>query len=464
MPAPDPLFDPVVPVNFPGYARPVQGTPWREELTVEIVLSVVISLIVGFVVATLLHRRGAGDRSHTLEESRKEALDVREQLARAEAQRDSAVDQLQQLKQDRETLKDSLKAFSAEQLKENREEFLKHAELRLGKTEEKHSSELSKRHEEIEKQFEGVQKKMETFQELHRKIEEQRVKDFGSLNQQVLGLAEQTKAVEAASNALSTALRGSSQSRGKWGEMALRNIVEAAGMTEHCDFEEQKVDDDTRPDMVVRMPGEGRIPIDAKVPYAEYERAIAADDPAEQKKYFAEHGKVVRNTMLELAKKNYAEKIDGDVDFTVMFIPVESVAAAAFAARPDLQEEAIEKKILIVTPVTLIALLKTVGIYWQQEKLAANAQVIWEETSRLHDRLKTFHGHMKKVGKGLNSALDGFNSAVGSWERSVLPQARSIESLSRKAELPELERIDKLVRDVNSEIAHEALPEPEETL
>ncbi|MGE4619989.1 MAG: DNA recombination protein RmuC [Planctomycetota bacterium] len=418
-----------------------------------------IALLIGFVVATLLQRRSQSDHSRALEESRQETMTTREDLARAEAQRDAAVDQLQQLKDDRESLKDSLKVFSAEQLKENRDEFLKHAEERLGKSEKHHTSELTKRHDEIEKQFKGVQENMAGFEKLHREIEVQRVKDFGSLKQQVVDLSVQTKAVEAASHALSVALRGSSQSRGKWGEMALRNIVEAAGMTEHCDFEEQKSDDDTRPDLIVRMPGHGRIPIDAKVPYAEYERAMAAEDPLEQKKFLSEHGKVVRNTMLDLAKKNYADKLDGEVDFTVMFIPVESVAAAAFAARPDLQEEAIEKKILIVTPVTLIALLKTVGIYWQQEKLAANAQVIWEETSQLHDRLKTFHGHIKKVGKGLNSALEGFNSAVGSWERSVLPKARSIESLSRKEELPELDRIEKVIREVDAEV----LPEPEET-
>lgn len=431
----------------------------------EKVLYVAVSLVVGFVVASLIQRRGSSDQSRALEESRSETISAKEQLARSEAQKDAAVEKYEQLKEDRESLQGQLKIFSAEQLKENREEFLKHAEERFSRTEQKNSAELAKRHEAIEKNLEGVQKKMETYQEMNRKIEEQRTKDFGSLNQHVLGLAAQTKAVEEASQSLSTALRGSSQSRGKWGEMALRNIVEAAGMTEHCDFEEQDQGDrDRRPDMVVHLPGDGRIPIDSKVPYVDYDRAMEASDREEEKKHLELHGKNIRNTMLELAKRDYPGLVGGQVEYTVMFIPIESVAAAAFSTQPNLQEEALEKKILIVTPVTLIALLKTVGLYWQQERLAANAKEIWDETLELHGRLKTFHGHLSKVGKNLGRAVEGYNSAIASYEGRVLPKARSIESLSQKEGLPEMDRIDKVVRDVDAEISQESLPEPEETL
>ena len=424
-----------------------------------------ISLVVDFVLASLLSRRGEAERSRLLEESRKETVDTREQLARAEAQRDAAIEQLQQLKQDRESIKDSLKVFSAEQLKENRDEFRKYAEERLGESEEKHVAELTKRHEAIEKQFDGVQKKMDTFQDLHQKIEEQRIKAFSELNTRVLGLSVETKAATEATQTLSTVLKGSSQSRGKWGEMTLRNIVEVAGMTEHCDFEEQdQGDTDRRPDMVVNLPGEGRIPIDSKVPFADYERAMEATDREEEKKHLELHGKKMRTTMLDLAKRDYPSIVGGKVDFTIMFIPIESVAAAAFSTQPNLQQEAIENKILIATPVTLIALLKTVGIYWQQEKLAANAQEIWNETCDLHDRLKVFHVHLAKVGKNLDRAVGGFNSAVASFEGRVLPKARTIEALSQKDGLPEMDRIERVVREVDAKAVPEALPEPEETL
>ena len=268
------------------------------------------SLVVGFAIAYLLLRlSGFGRGGDSIK------------LARAEAERDAARDQLLQLKADRQTLKESIQAFSADLLKENRVEFLKHAEERLGWAEEKHKSELTQRHEAIEKQFKGVQEKMDSFQEMNRKIELQRIKEFGALSQQLLGLEGQTRAVEKASHSLSTALRGSSQSRGKWGEMALRNIVDVAGMTEHCDFEEQdQKDADKRPDMVVRLPGEGKIPIDSKVPFIDYERALEATDPVDQKKHLEAHGKSVRATMLELAKRDYPSVVGGKVDYTVMFI------------------------------------------------------------------------------------------------------------------------------------------------
>ncbi len=482
----------MAPEGIHGYARTLGAIRAGEENLVEpeTLLMVAVALVVGFVVAKLMMKNKSSEltddaaalssqleqarsdanesrdsfiRSETQLESAQKQLDqlrvnldeatheakvARESLVQSIAERDAAKDQLEQLKEDRKTLKESMQAISADQLKENREEFLKHAEERLGKTEEKNSIEMTHRHEAIEKQFKGVREKMETFQEIHRKIEEQRIKDFGSLNQQVLGLATQAKAVEEASQSLSTALRGSSQSRGKWGEMSLRNIVEAAGMTEHCDFEEQdQGDSDKRPDMVVYLPGEGRIPIDSKAPYADYERAMEATDREEEMKHLELHGKKMRSTMIDLAKRDYPSIVGGKVDFTVMFIPIESVAAAAFSTQPNLQQEAIENKILIATPVTLIALLKTVGIYWQQEKLAANAQEIWTETSKLHDRLKTFHGHLSRVGKNLSTVVDGYNSAVASFEARVLPKARVIEKLSRKEGLKELPRVETEVRD-----------------
>ncbi|MDE0960890.1 MAG: DNA recombination protein RmuC [Planctomycetota bacterium] len=373
---------------------------------------------------------------------------ARESLVAAQSERSAAVDQLKQLKEDREVIKESIQAFSATQMKENREQFLEQAEERLGQSEQKHASELTKRHEAIEVQFKGVQEKLATFQEMNRKIEEQRIKAFGSLNQQVLDLSVQTKAVETASLSLSAALKGSSQSRGKWGEMALKNIVEVAGMTEHCDFEEQDQNaGERRPDMVVRLPGDGRIPIDAKVPWADFDRAQEATDPAECQAHLVALGKTVRRTMKELSERDYPRLVGGKVDYTVMFIAIESVAAAAFSVEPNLQQEAIEKKILIATPVTLIALLKTVGLYWQQEKLAANAQEIWDETSELHERLNVFHGHLAKVGKNLNTAVIGYNSAVGSFEGRVLPKARIIEKLSNKEGLKELPRVETDVRD-----------------
>ena len=135
-------------------------------------------------------------------------------------------------------------------------------------------------------------------------------------------LHQQAKDLGQTNTELSTALRGSSQSRGKWGEMALRNIVEAAGMTEHCDFTEQTADaSGTRPDLIVKLPGDACIPIDAKVPFSDYERMVNETDPEQRLNHLKRHGDVVRSTMKELAKRDYPEQLGGEIDFTVMFVP-----------------------------------------------------------------------------------------------------------------------------------------------
>ncbi|NCG55378.1 MAG: DNA recombination protein RmuC [Proteobacteria bacterium] len=424
---------------------------------------VIVGSFIGFALGVVFSRRSIGDLRNNLgqqealtEKYISESREARENLARTEAERDASKDQLRQVEAERQSVKEAVQAFSAEQLEKNRKQFLDHAEQRLGVSEEKHVSELEKRHDSIEKQFVLFKDQMERFQDQHQKIEKSRTEAFTSLNEHVKQLSDQTLKVGEEARSLSTALKGSSQKRGKWGEMALENICEMAGMTEHCDFVRQDQDSgDKRPDLVVRVPGEGKIPIDAKVPYSDYERAIESNDPEERDRCFVAHGKTVRTTMIELAKRDYPGQLGGRVDFTVMFIPIESVAAAAFAAQPDLQEEAIKKKILITTPVTLIALLKTVAIYWQQEKLAENAQKIWEESSQLHDRLKKFCEHMGKVGINLNRAVKTYNDAVGSFEGRVIPKARTIENLTAKAgsdQLDSLKSLDGMARSMSPEL------------
>jgi DNA recombination protein RmuC len=378
---------------------------------------------------------------------------AREELAATGAERDAARAQLKQLQEDRETMKESFGSMAADQLKLSRDELLKQAGERFEKSELKQAGELQKRHDSIEKEFKTLTETVRNFEKMHSQIEKDRTEAFSAMREQVTSLRAQTVELGQSSSELSIALRGSSQSRGKWGELALRNICEAAGMTEHCDFIEQSAEDSAkRPDLIVRLPGEGLIPIDAKVPYAEYERMVGETDPAERKVLLRKHGEVVRTTMLSLAKRDYPGLLGGQIDFTVMFIPIESVAAAAFEARPDLQQEAIDHAILIVTPVTLIALLRTVGLYWRQEKLAQNAQEIWKAARLLHERIQKFQVHLGKAARGLEGAVKEFNKAMASYESRVLPQGRRIEQLAgieAGAALPEPNRIEIQPREVS---------------
>jgi DNA recombination protein RmuC len=387
-------------------------------------LIAVVAFLAGAIAAYAWMVRSQGRANTELQEAR-------EERATAEAQRAAAQEQVKQLKEDREGLKESFTAIAAEQLKSSRDEFLKQAGERFEKSEQKQAGELQKRHEAIEKEFKALGETVKNFEQMHGEIEKQRTQDFSAMRQQILSLHSQTAELGRSSAQLSIALKGSSQSRGKWGELALRNICEAAGMTEHCDFLEQSSDDSgKRPDLIVKLPGEGMIPIDAKVPYADYERMIEETDPERRKALAKKHGEVMRTTMLDLAKRDYPGQLGAETDFTVMFVPIESVVSAAFEARPDLQQEAIDHRILIVTPVTLIALLRTVGLYWKHEKLARNAREIWQAARDLHSRIQTFQGHLAKAGRGLENAVNQFNSAIGSYETRVLPAGRRIEQLS----------------------------------
>ena len=383
-------------------------------------------------VALLLGAAGAyAWAARSLSRANEDLRTAREDLAAAAAQRDAAREQVKDIQQDREALKESFGAVAADQLKLSRDEFLKQAGERFDMSEQKQAGELQKRHESIEKEFKTLTDTVKNFEKMHSEVEKQRIEEFGAMREQVSSLRNRAEELGESSTRLSIALKGSSQSRGKWGELALRNICEAAGMTEHCDFKEQFGDESgKRPDLVVSLPGEGIIPIDAKVPWADYERMIEETDPEKRKALAKRHGEVMRSTMLDLAKRDYPKLLGAESDFTVMFVPVESVVSAAFEARPDLQEEAVAKGILIVTPVTLIALLRTVGLYWRQEKLARNAKDIWEAADEMHGRMRSFQGHLAKVGSGLDAAIGAFNAAIGSYERRVIPSGRRIEELS----------------------------------
>lgn len=390
-----------------------------------------LGLLVGALASGLWARSASRQLRQALAQADEKNRKQGEELARSEATGDAQKERLEQLTADRESLKESFGALAAQQLKSNRDEFLKQAEERFGRSEEKHKGELEKRHEAIEKEFKNVTESLEKFRKLHDEQDAQRTKDFSALRQQMLQLGDKTEKLGESTTGLSTALRGSSQSRGKWGEMALKNIVEAAGMTEHCDFVEQSAGDSgKRPDLVVRLPGEARIPIDSKVPYADYDRMMEATDHEAREAHMRKHGENVRSTMRDLAKRDYADEFPGEIDFTIMFIAIESSASTAFAVLPDLQEEAIKNKILITTPVTLIALLRTVAIYWRQEQMARNAKEVWAEAQELHKRLGIFHGHLEKVRTGLDGAVKHFNKAIGSYESRILPQGRKIDALS----------------------------------
>jgi len=269
------------------------------------------------------------------------------------------------------------------------------------------------------------------------------------------------------------------KTRGEWGEVQLKRCVEIAGMTEHVDFVVQTSlhgdDGLLRPDAIVMLPGDRRVVIDSKVPLDAYLEVLEAEDEASRKGELIRHARQVRDHVTKLASKRYQEQFaSGDTpDFVVCFMPSEAALHAAFEAEPSLYDHALEQKILIATPTTLVGLLRTVELGWRQERIAAEAQEIASTAKDLHSRMGVFLGHLSKAGRQLDSAVKAYNSAVGSAESRVLPQVRRFQELGAASgeELEAPKPVEQAVRQIvaeelseieaGAEPAVEQLPEAE---
>lgn len=249
------------------------------------------------------------------------------------------------------------------------------------------------------------------------------------------------------------------KTRGEWGEVQLKRCVEIAGMTEHVDFEVQKTlhgeDGVLRPDAVVMLPGERRVVIDSKVPLDAYLEVIEAEDETSRKVELLRHARQVRDHITKLSSKRYQDQFaSGDSpDFVVCFMPSEAALHAAFEAEPALYDYALEQKILIATPTTLVGLLRTIELGWRQERIAAEAQEIASAAKDLYGRMGVFLRHLSKAGRQLGSAVNAYNEAIGSADSRVMPQMRRFQELGAASgeELETAKPIDHTVRPILAE-------------
>jgi DNA recombination protein RmuC len=264
-------------------------------------------------------------------------------------------------------------------------------------------------------------------------IERERVRSFASIAERMEGMAAASDVLRGETANLARALR-SSNVRGAWGELQLKRAVELAGMVERCDFTVQHTTTDgddgrLRPDMIVHLPGDKTIVVDAKTPATAVLEAVNCDDDALRRRLCAEHVVAVRRHIEVLSRKAYWEQFERAPEFVVMFLPSEAFFSTAIEFDPALFEHAFEQKVLIATPTTLVALLKAVAFGWRQEAVAQNAQEISELGRELHDRIRTLGEHFADVGDHLAKSVQAYNRAVGSLERRVLPQARRFQTL-----------------------------------
>jgi DNA recombination protein RmuC len=270
------------------------------------------------------------------------------------------------------------------------------------------------------------------FEQHVHEVEKERKESYGSITSQVDSLRRSQEQLTVETKNLVTALRRP-QARGRWGEMQLRKVVEMAGMTEHCDFDEQlslRTDDDVlqRPDLVVHLPDQAEVVVDSKVPLSAYLDAIEATDDAVRTQQLRAHAKQVRTHVQKLASKEYWRQFQNSPDFVVCFVPGDALLSAAFEADPTLTEYALANKVLLTGPTALIALLQTVSYGWRQERLARNTQQIQNLAEELYNRLGKFASHLAKLRSSLDRAVGSYNDAVSSLETRLLPTARRLRA------------------------------------
>ncbi len=347
----------------------------------------------------------------------------------------------------------TVKGIAAEALDGSQKSFLQLAEQVFARHKEGADKTLEQRQKEIAALLAPINKSLEDYKTGLGEIEKARAAAYGGLSEEMKALVLMQADASAQTRKLVNALQAAPKTRGRWGEHQLHNVMELSGMSAHVDFlpEQSFAGDDgkLRPDVIIRLPGERRIVVDAKTSMAAYLDAVEAADDDTREAHLVLHARQLRTHMRLLAGKAYWDALPCTPDFVAMFIPGENFYAAAIERDPQLFEDAIENKVLIVTPTTLIALAKAIAIGWRQEKIAENARHIGELGRELYRRLATMGGHVAGVGAGLDSAVKRYNELVGSLESRVLPQARRFSELEldgTQEPLAELRQVETQIR------------------
>jgi DNA recombination protein RmuC len=374
--------------------------------------------------------------------------------AHLEHERSLSAERLETLSRAQGQLSDTFKALSAEALQAGMMQLSELAKAQLQSVQAEARGELEKRQQAVEQLVAPIKDGLGRVDQQLTRLDQERRESRGRLEAQLRTLTETGEKLRTETGALVTALR-KPNARGQWGQMQLRNVVELAGMVKYCDFYEQAAlgaeDSSLRPDAIVRMPGGKHVMVDAKAPLQGVLDAYEARDEDERQRHLRDHARLLRKHVRALADKAYWDQLESAPDFVVLFLPGEHLYGAALEADPGLIEEAMAKRVLIATPTTLLAILRAVAYGWQQERVAESAQAISELGRELHGRLARLSGLLSKLGTRLNSTVNAYNEAVGSYEARVMPGARRFAEhgvATAGGELHELEQVTVSARTV----------------
>ena len=375
-----------------------------------------------------------------LQRSRREqALHVEIEVLRARVKSEAtqSAEREQALTRTREQLQGVFGELAQKTLQSNSEVFLQLARERLDRQQQRASSDLKERETAIETLVAPIREALAKSEAQIQSIERDRIDAFATLKNQMELLSTSQSLLSRETRNLVTALRRPDV-RGRWGELTLRRVVELSGMTKHVDFTEQQHQSGeggaVRPDMVVHLPERRDIVVDVKTPLDAYLAAVEAQDGEERKAQLRRHAQIVAARVRELAGKQYWAQFERSPDFVVMFLPGDQFLAAALEELPDLFDESLRQNVVIATPSSLAALLKSVAYGWKQAVLADNAAEVRKLGEDLYQRLAVFGEHLARLGKSLGGSSEHFNKAVGSLEQQVLPAARRFPELGLRVD------------------------------
>ena len=363
-----------------------------------------------------------------------------------ESQRANTAEQRRLLEEAEKKLKEAFQSLASEALQASNKRFMDLARASFDSLQKEASGDLEQRKVAIGGMVEPLEKAVNELRVEVNKIESARQEAYGSLRTEVQQLATTSKELRQETGSLVSSLK-QPQVKGKWGELTLRRAVELAGMSPHCDFlEQQSVDTEEgrlRPDMIVHLPGETQIVIDAKVPLHAFLAAVSARSDVEYREAMTQHASLVRDHINRLSAKEYWKQFEPTPEFVVLFVPGESFFSAALEQDRTLIEDAIEKRVVLASPTTLIALLRAIAYGWKQQLVAENAERIKDLGKELYDRILKFAEHLSDVAKGLERANKAYNNAVSSFDSRLVPSARKFKEMGvGSANVPDIDPIE----------------------